>query len=121
MTATSIDRTSAPEAEHVMPSSIGWALRDSWNEAVRHLRAIPRNPDLLVFATLQPIMFVLLFRYVFGGSARSGGGCNEVSVDLGGGSPVEDLAGSAVHFGGDVLEVGVADLVEVGAFREVLA
>ena len=55
------------------------------------------------------------------GTARSGGGCNEVSVDLGGGSPVEDLAGSDIHFGGDVLEVGVADLVEVGAFREVLA
>ena len=43
-------------------------LRDSWTEATRHLRIIPRNSELLVFATIQPIMFVLLFYYVFGGS-----------------------------------------------------
>jgi ABC-2 type transport system permease protein len=50
------------------PQTVVWALRDSWNEATRHLRAMPRNPELLIFSTLQPIMFVLLFRYVFGGS-----------------------------------------------------
>jgi len=50
------------------PSGPLWALRDSWNEATRHLRALPRNVDLLIFALLQPIMFVVLFRYVFGGS-----------------------------------------------------
>ncbi len=51
-----------------VPGGVRWALRDSWNEATRHLRAMPRNPELLIFATLQPIMFVVLFRYVFGGS-----------------------------------------------------
>jgi ABC-2 type transport system permease protein len=45
-----------------------WALHDSFIEAGRHVRALPRNPEQLFFATLQPIMFVLLFRYVFGGS-----------------------------------------------------
>ena len=35
---------------------------------MRHLRALPRNPELLVFATIQPLMFVVLFVYVFGGS-----------------------------------------------------
>lgn len=50
------------------PAGPVWLLRDSWTEATRHLRALPRNPDLLLFATLQPIMFVLLFVYVFGGS-----------------------------------------------------
>jgi ABC-2 type transport system permease protein len=50
------------------PSGPSWLLRDSWTEAERHLRALPRNPELLVFATLQPIMFVVLFVYVFGGS-----------------------------------------------------
>lgn len=44
------------------------ALRDSWVEASRHLRVMPRNPELIVFATLQPVMFVLLFVYVFGGA-----------------------------------------------------
>ena len=36
--------------------------------ARRDLTRIARTPQLLVFATIQPIMFVLLFRYVFGGS-----------------------------------------------------
>ena len=44
------------------------AARDAWVEATRHLRAMPRNPEVLIFATLQPVMFVLLFVYVFGGA-----------------------------------------------------
>jgi ABC-2 type transport system permease protein/oleandomycin transport system permease protein len=47
-----------------------WAFRDSTNEAGRHLRAGVRNIDILIFALLQPLMFVLLFRYVFGGSIK---------------------------------------------------
>jgi ABC transporter DrrB family efflux protein len=50
------------------PHGWRWALRDSRNEAGRHLRAGLRNVDVLIFAMLQPLMFVLLFRYVFGGS-----------------------------------------------------
>jgi ABC-2 type transport system permease protein len=36
--------------------------------ARRNLTRIARSPQLVVFATIQPIMFVLLFRYVFGGA-----------------------------------------------------
>jgi ABC-2 type transport system permease protein len=36
--------------------------------ARRNLIGIARTPQLLVFATIQPILFVLLFRYVFGGA-----------------------------------------------------
>lgn len=50
-----------------------WALKDSWVEAERHLRIIPRNIELLIFATIQPIMFVVLFVYVFGGSIEVAG------------------------------------------------
>jgi ABC-2 type transport system permease protein/oleandomycin transport system permease protein len=56
------------------PSNITWAVRDSLNEARRHLIAMPRNVDMLVFSLLQPIMFVLLFNYVFGGSVVVPGG-----------------------------------------------
>ncbi len=59
---------SAPEAIADAPGGVVWALRDAANEATRHLRAVPRSPELLVFSALQPIMFVVLFRYVFGGS-----------------------------------------------------
>jgi len=38
--------------------------------AERNLVRLPRAPDLLLAFTVQPIMFVLLFRYVFGGAIR---------------------------------------------------
>ena len=44
------------------------ALADGAVMAKRNLIKIKRVPDLLVFSTLSPIMFVLLFAYVFGGS-----------------------------------------------------
>lgn len=49
-------------------SGVIWTLRDSWTEAQRHLRVIPRSPELIVFAVAQPVMFTVLFVYVFGGA-----------------------------------------------------
>jgi len=46
------------------------AVGDGLVVAKRNLIKIKRVPDLLVFTTLQPIMFVLLFAYVFGGAVR---------------------------------------------------
>jgi len=45
-----------------------WTFADALVLAKRHLIQIPRIPEELIFATIQPIMFVLLFRYVFGGA-----------------------------------------------------
>jgi ABC-2 type transport system permease protein len=59
---------SGPTRTRQVPGGALWAWRDSWTEAVRHLRAIPRQPDLLVFSIVQPVMFVVLFAYVFGDS-----------------------------------------------------
>ncbi len=44
------------------------AVTDAVVMARRNLLRIIRLPQLLVFATIQPVMFVLLFRYVFGGA-----------------------------------------------------
>jgi ABC-2 type transport system permease protein len=41
--------------------------------AERNLVRLPRSPDLLLAFTVQPIMFVLLFRYVFGGAINTQG------------------------------------------------
>ncbi len=41
--------------------------------AWRNLLRLPRAPELLLAFTIQPIMFVLLFRYVFGGAIRTPG------------------------------------------------
>lgn len=41
--------------------------------AERNIIRLPRAPELLIGFTIQPIMFVLLFRYVFGGAIRTPG------------------------------------------------
>ena len=38
----------------------------------RQLLLLSRVPEVLIFSTIQPVMFVLLFRYVFGGSIDTG-------------------------------------------------
>jgi len=48
----------------------GAAFTDAIVVAKRNLLRIVRTPQLLVFSTIQPVMFVLLFRYVFGGSIK---------------------------------------------------
>jgi ABC transporter DrrB family efflux protein len=44
--------------------------RDSFAVAARNLIAYRRVPQLLVFSTIQPVIFVLMFRYVFGGAIK---------------------------------------------------
>ena len=48
-------------------------LSDTLVIAERNLVRLPRAPELLLAFTVQPIMFVLLFRYVFGGAIRTPG------------------------------------------------
>jgi ABC transporter DrrB family efflux protein len=51
-------------------SALRWALSDVLTMARRNLLALFRIPVAIVFMIIQPIMFVLLFRYVFGGIIR---------------------------------------------------
>ena len=48
------------------------AFQDTMVITQRQLRLLTRVPEVLLFSTIQPIMFVLLFRYVFGGSIETG-------------------------------------------------
>jgi ABC transporter DrrB family efflux protein len=52
---------------------IYWTMADALVLARRHLIQIPRIPEELIFSTIQPVMFVLLFRYVFGGAIAVSG------------------------------------------------
>ena len=63
-------------------SELVWALRDSWALTKRNLRTISRQPQLLVFATVQPVIFILLFRYVFGGAIQAPGSIDYVNYLL---------------------------------------
>jgi ABC transporter DrrB family efflux protein len=51
-----------------MVAQLAWTLRDGYVVSVRNMRHFLRQPQLLLFSTIQPIMFVLLFSYVFGGA-----------------------------------------------------
>ncbi len=48
------------------------ALNDIYIITRRQLLLLTRVPEVLIFSTIQPVMFVLLFRYVFGGSIETG-------------------------------------------------
>ena len=50
---------------HVSP---GHALKDTVVIARRNLLRVVRMPQLVLFATVQPVMFLILFNYVFGGA-----------------------------------------------------
>jgi ABC transporter DrrB family efflux protein len=88
-------------------SKLYWALADGFVLARRNLVQIPRIPELLVFATIQPVMFVFLFRYVFGGA-----------IDVGGESYVNYLMAGifvqTVAFGGISTGVGLSEDLHKG-------
>ncbi|MEU8670993.1 MULTISPECIES: ABC transporter permease [Streptomyces] len=49
------------------------SVRDSLVVAKRNLIRMTRIPEMVIFGLIQPIMFVVLFTYVFGGSISIGG------------------------------------------------
>jgi ABC-2 type transport system permease protein/oleandomycin transport system permease protein len=108
MAITVDDVIGAPAEEQELASGPAWLLRDSWTEAVRHLRALPRNPELLLFATVQPLMFVLLFVYVFGGSIQVAGYANYDQYLLPG------IFSQTVLFNSSFTGVGVAEDLSKG-------
>ncbi len=67
--------TTAPHSPR--PSAMArarWAVADTMTVTKRNLIRYVRIPEALFFSTVQPIMFVLLFRYVFGGAIPVAGG-----------------------------------------------
>ncbi|HEU5120758.1 MAG TPA: hypothetical protein VFT71_07195, partial [Candidatus Nitrosocosmicus sp.] len=68
MTTHYISNDVKPESH----SRLFWLISDSWVLAKRSIRHITRNLDQLFSVALFPIMFFLLFRYVFGGAIDTG-------------------------------------------------
>jgi ABC-2 type transport system permease protein/oleandomycin transport system permease protein len=71
MTATTLPRLPATVEPPPPPAGVvrgRQAVGDATAVAWRNLLAYVRLPELAVFSTIQPVMFVLLFRYVFGNS-----------------------------------------------------
>jgi ABC-2 type transport system permease protein len=88
-------------------TSLAKAASDSAVVAKRNLIKIKRVPDLLVFTTLSPIMFILLFAYVFG-SAIEVPGLNYREFLLAG------IFAQTVIFGSTITGAGMADDMQKG-------
>ncbi len=84
--------------------SLALAASDSLILARRNLLRIPRQPDLLIGFTLQPVMFVVLFVYVFGGAIRLPSFFDDYADFMLPGIIVQTMA-----FGGFVTALGLAD------------
>ena len=59
----------APDRSRV---TLAETLADSQAMATRQLRKVMRRPMYVVYLFVQPVIFVLLFRYVFGGAIKTG-------------------------------------------------
>lgn len=87
--------------------AVFYLFADSWVIAKRNLIRIKRVPEVLVFVLLSPIMFVLLFAYVFGGSINIPGGSYREFLIAG-------IFAQTVVFGSTFTGVGIAEDIQKG-------
>ena len=114
MTTTTEARADSPAAPSTAPirpeggSRLGWAIADTFTVVRRNLIVYTRIPEFLFFSTVQPIMFVLLFRYVFGGAIHPPGGGPYVDYLMAG------IFVQSVAFGSISTAVGLAEDLQKG-------
>lgn len=63
-----------PTAAQPPLSRAWWAVKDTWVLCRRSIARIAREPEQLMDVTIQPVIFVLLFTYVFGSAIHLPGG-----------------------------------------------
>ena len=88
--------------------NLRWLLSDTATLTKRNLLAVTRIPEALFFSTVQPIMFVLLFRYVFGGAIPVPGGLSYVNYLMPG------IFVQTVAFGSVSTSIGLAEDLQKG-------
>ena len=76
----------------------------------RNLLNIRRNPQLLVFATIQPVIFVVMFRYVFGGAIQGSLPPGQTYIDF----LMPGIFVQTIVFGALTTGVGLADDLNKG-------
>ena len=89
-------------------SALAYTLADTAVVARRNLLRIPRQPDLWTSFTIQPIMFVLLFVYVFGGAIQTPGYDDYADFLMPG------IMAQTMAFGGFVTAIGLSDDLRKG-------
>jgi ABC-2 type transport system permease protein len=89
-------------------TSLSTTVTDGLTITRRNLIKVKRVPDLIVLATLSPIMFVLLFRYVFGGAINVPGDISYAEFLLPG------IFAQTVIFGSTITGSSLADDLQKG-------
>lgn len=89
-------------------NAVSRALVDGWVVAKRNLIKIKRVPEVLVFVLISPIMFVLLFAFVFGGAIDPGGGVDYKEFLIAG------IFAQTVVFGATFTGAGLAEDMQKG-------
>jgi ABC transporter DrrB family efflux protein len=92
-------------------SGAAWAVRDTGAMAGRNLRRLTRQPEQIVFNLVSPIMFVVLFRYVFGGAISGLQGLNYVNYLIPG------IAVQTVLFSAGTTGFALADDLQKGFIK----
>ena len=82
---------------------LAFALADGAVVAKRNIIKIRRLPEILVWTLISPIMFVVLFGYVFGSSIQIGGGVNYREFFIAG------IFAQTMIFGATYTGVGLAE------------
>jgi ABC-2 type transport system permease protein/oleandomycin transport system permease protein len=101
----SIDVTTEVVRERSLPVR---AIRDALAVTGRNLIAYRRVPQLLVFSTIQPVIFVVMFRYVFGGAIHIRGDVSYVDFLMPG------VFVQTVVFGAIATAIGLASDMKSG-------
>jgi ABC-2 type transport system permease protein len=111
MTATTITTPTTVDpsvlASEARPG-LGDVVRDAMTMTWRNLLRLTRNPELIVFSTVQPIIFVLMFVYVFGGAIKVPGDLPYVDFLMAG------VWVQSVTFGALNTGVGLAEDLQAG-------
>jgi ABC transporter DrrB family efflux protein len=103
MSTAAVMNTAAAQPGPLRLGGPGWLIDNIWTVTGRNLHRLVRVPTLIVFATVQPITFVLLFTYTFGGAIQPPGVQRYVDYLLPG------IYLLAIGFGASQTGVAIAD------------
>ncbi|HKA82440.1 MAG TPA: ABC transporter permease [Acidimicrobiales bacterium] len=110
MTVTTLDPPATALSPAIAPAPTpAGPLTTAWSVALRTVRKFRRTPQLVLIGTIQGAMFLLIFRYVFGGAINPG---PVPYVDF----LVPGFVVTSVLFAGTGTAAGVAEDVEHGFF-----
>ena len=103
-----------PAPEQMKRPFYGWLLHDGFVVTQRNLIATTRVPEVLFFSLVQPVIFVLLFAYVFGGAIPIPGADPAAGASAYREYLMPGIFGQTVAFASAASTVGLAEDMQKG-------